>query len=177
MTRLPPFSLPTRRLVLAASLATFTLGLSACGFALRQAPQMPFETVTLVGFNSTSPMAGELAKALESSGVRVVEPPVAKPESHVILQALQDSRDQIVVSSTAYGQVREMSLRTRFTFRVLNAAGDELLPETELGLSRELTYNEQDALAKEKESTELHSDMQTDIVMQALRRLAAVRMR
>jgi LPS-assembly lipoprotein len=180
MTRLPTLSTPsrpTRRLLLAASLAAITWGLSACGFALRQAPQMPFETIALVGFNSTSPMAGELAQALEASGVRVVEPPIAKPETHVILQALQDSRDQIVVSSTAYGQVREMGLRTRFTFRVLNAAGQELLPDTELGLSRELTYNEQDALAKDKEATELHSDMQTDIVMQTLRRLAAVRMR
>lgn len=179
MTRSIPLSpafILSRRLWLTISLSALTVGLSACGFALREAPKMPFETVTLVGFSSTSPLAGELAQALEASGVRVVEPPVGKPEAHIIVEAQQDSRDQIVVSSTAYSQVREMGLRTRFTFRVLSAAGDELMPETEVGLSRELTYNEQDALAKDKEATQLHSGMQTDIVMQTLRRLAAVRM-
>ncbi len=151
--------------------------LGACGFALRQPPVMPFRTITLSHFSASSPLASELARALEASGVDVIEPPVKYPKQHVILEAITDSRDQIVVTSTSSGQVRELSLRTRFGYRVLNADGSVLLPATELSLSRELTYNEQDALSKENESAALHRDMQTDIVSQALRRLAAVQPR
>ena len=169
---------PARRRLLLASLAlTLVAGLSACGFALRQPPKMPFATISLSNFNSTSPLAGELAQALEASGVDVVEPPAADISRHVILEAIADNRDQIVVSSTASAQVRELGLRTRFSFRLLKGDGSVLIPTTELSLSRELTYNEQDALAKESESAALHRAMQTDIVLQTLRRLAAAPMR
>jgi LPS-assembly lipoprotein len=157
--------------------AAATLLLSACGFALRQPPSMPFRTISLSHFSNNSPLASELAQALEASGVDVVDPPVADPARHVILEATADSRDQIVASSTVSGQVRELSLRTRFGFRLLRADGSVLLPATELSQSRELTFNEQDALAKENESAALHRAMQTDIVLQALRRLAAAPLR
>lgn len=169
---------PARRRLLSATLAlTLLAGLSACGFALRQPPKMPFATISLSNFNSTSPLAGELAQALEASGVDVVEPPVADISRHVILESLVDGRDQIVVSSTSSAQVRELSLRTRFSFRLLKADGSVLIPATELVLTRELTYNEQDALAKENESAALHRAMQTDLVLQTLRRLAAAPVR
>lgn len=173
---------PARRRLLShlwsgALAASLVLGLSACGFALRQPPKMPFATISLSNFNSTSPLAGELAQALEASGVDVVEPPVADITRHVILEALVDGRDQLVVSSTSSAQVRELGLRTRFTFRLLKADGSVLIPATELSLSRELTYNEQDALAKDSESAALHRAMQTDIVSQTLRRLAAAPVR
>lgn len=173
--RLPSHPLSRRlALVLAGTtLTAATLALSGCGFALRQPPKMPFATISLSGFQSTSPLATELAQALEDSGVDVVEPPVADPSRHVILEATTDSRDQLVVSTTSSAQVREISLRTRFAFRLLRADGSVLLPATEISLSRDLTYNEQDALAKEGEAAALHRAMQTDIVMQALRRLAA----
>jgi LPS-assembly lipoprotein len=79
-----------------------------------------------------------------------------------------------VASTTAFGQVRDLSLRTRFKFRLLRADGSILRPDTELVLSRDLTYNEKDALAKQDESDALHRAMQTDIVEQVMRRLSAV---
>jgi LPS-assembly lipoprotein len=41
-------------------------------------------------------------------------------------------------------------------------------------LSRDLNYSEVQALAKEQEEAELFRDMQSDIVNQVLRRLAAI---
>jgi LPS-assembly lipoprotein len=45
----------------------------------------------------------------------------------------------------------------------------------ELMLSRDLSYSEVLALAKEQEEAELYREMQSDIVAQVLRRLAVVR--
>jgi LPS-assembly lipoprotein len=79
-----------------------------------------------------------------------------------------------VVASTASGEVRELQLRARLHFRLRSAAGKELIPSTEIVLSRDMSYNERDALAKEQEEALLYKAMQSDIVAQLMRRLAAV---
>ena len=173
-----------RRLALGlAGLALATLG--GCGFALRQSQSLPFATITLTGFSSSSPLATELAQALEDNGVDVVDSTAEAAAAaarrgdpdlvrHAILEAQQDSREQVVASTTSFGQVRDLTLRTRLKFRLLRADGSVLMPATELVLSRDVTFNEKDALAKQSEVDALHRAMQTDIVSQAMRRLASV---
>ena len=148
------------------------LGLSACGFELRRAPELHFKTLQLAGFKAHSPLAGELRRSIASSTTtRVVE---AASQAEVVLVAIADSRDKGVVTSTTAGQVREVQLRSRLNFRVHTPAGKELIAPTEIALSRDMTYNERDALAKEQEEELLYRGMQSDIAAQVLRRLAAL---
>ena len=72
--------------------------------------------------------------------------------------------------------MREFELRLRFRFSLRTPAGKELIPPSEILLKRDITYNETAALAKEQEEALLYRDMQTDIVAQVLRRLAAVQL-
>ena len=65
-------------------------------------------------------------------------------------------------------------MRLRFTFRAHTPAGRELIPRAELLLWRDLSFSENAALAKEYEQETLFRDMQSDVVLQVLRRLAAV---
>lgn len=147
--------------------------LAGCGFRLRQAPELAFSTIALDGFAPYSPLAGELRTQIDASRTtRVVDSP---GRAEVVLQALHDGRERSVVASTAAGQVRELQLRTRLQFRLRNAAGKELIPPTELVLTRDMSYSESVALAKEQEEALLFRAMQTDIVAQVMRRLAAVR--
>jgi LPS-assembly lipoprotein len=67
-----------------------------------------------------------------------------------------------------------MQLRLRFAFRVRTPSGRELMPRAELLVSRDLSYQESAALAKEQEEAELFRDMEDEMVAQVLRRLAAV---
>ena len=60
-------------------------------------------------------------------------------------------------------------------FRVVTPNGEERIPETELLQQRDISYNETIALAKEAEEALLYRNMQTDLVQQLLRRLAAVK--
>jgi LPS-assembly lipoprotein len=71
--------------------------------------------------------------------------------------------------------VREISVRLFFGYRLSTPAGKPLAGPTELGLSRDLSYNETYALAKETEQVELYRDMEDDIAMQLMRRLETVR--
>ena len=87
---------------------------------------------------------------------------------------LSDQREKVVISLNSAGQVREFQLRLRFRFRLRTLGGKELIPETELLLQREINFNESQVLAKESEEALLYRDMQSDIVQQLMRRLAAV---
>ncbi len=159
----------TRRRVFVLGLAALAAG---CGFELRRAPELSFKTLQLAGFKPHSPLADELRRDIAASTTtRVVE---AASQAEAVLEALADTRDKGVVASTAAGQVREVQLRSRLNFRLRTPAGKELIPETEIALSRDMTYNERDALAKDQEEEALYRAMQSDIAAQVLRRLAAV---
>lgn len=146
--------------------------LAGCGFELRRTPELRFRTMLLTGFKPGSPLADELKRNIAASPTtRVVD---SAAQAQVILEALVDAREKSVVASTAAGQVREVQLRARLQFRLRTAAGKELIAPTEIVLSRDMTYNETAALAKEHEEAFLYRAMQSDIVAQVLRRLAAL---
>lgn len=145
--------------------------LAGCGFALRQTPELPFGRLRLDGFAERSPLAAELRERLAEARVQTVAAP---QQPDVVLQALLDKREKRVVASTAVGQVRELQLRVHFHFRASTPSGRELIPATELMLSRDLSYSETFALAKAQEEAELFAAMQSDIVQQVLRRLARI---
>lgn len=169
-----------RRGLLAAAVATGVL--AGCGFQLRQAPKFAFQTL-VAPLPDASPLRRELRNALVLSGVQVLDalPSPAAPGApqvapvDAVLEVLSDQREKSVVGSTAAGQVREFQLRTRFRFRLSTPNGKELIADSEILLQRDISYSESVALSKAEEEVELYRDMQTDIVQQVLRRLAAVR--
>ena len=166
-----------RRALLRGGGLLLAVGLSGCGFALRGAPKFGFESLRLAG-SETTPVSVELGRALAGAGVLVFKSSTpASPEGdtgQVVLTVLTDQRERAVVGQTAAGQVRELQLRTRFRFRLANAAGKLLLNDTELLLERDISFTETAVLAKEAEEALLFRDMQSDIVQQVMRRLSAV---
>ena len=165
-----------RRLwILAALAAPATLTFSACGFALRQAPDFAFKSL-YSSLPEGSSLGIELRRSLQATGkVRVITESKRIAEAEVILESLSDQRERVIVSANSAGQVREIVLRMRFRFRLRTPGGVVLIPETELLLEREISFNETAVLANEAEERLLYRDMQSDIVQQLLRRLAAVR--
>ena len=161
-----------RRVWLAAAAAIGAAGLAGCGFALRRPPELRFRTLALRGFAADSPLAGELRIQINASQTTLVVD--APAQAQVVLEALSDARERSVVASTAAGQVRELQLRSRLRFRLLRRDASELIASTEIVLSRDMSYSETAALAKQQEEALLYRAMQSDIVAQVLRRLAAV---
>ena len=170
----------TRRAVLLLGGATL---LGGCGFKLRQPPRLGFESIRSPGGFST-PVARELLRALEQAGVRVLppEPPrlpgLPAPESEpvdVVMDVLVDQRERAVVGITATGQVRELQLRTRFRFRLRSGQGADLIEDSELLQTRDISFTETAVLGKEAEEALMYKDMQTDIVQQVLRRLSVIK--
>jgi LPS-assembly lipoprotein len=157
----------------AALLSASSALLAACGFQLRQTPPLPMRSIALVGFKSNSPLAATLKQELERSGVALRDNPA---QAEAVFDTLADAREKTVAASTAAGQVREVQLRVRLRFRLATPAGRLLLPASDLLLTRDMSYNETAALAKQQEELLLYRAMEDDIVSQVLRRLASVKM-
>lgn len=148
------------------------LPLAGCGFELRRAPDLRFRSIQLSGFKPRSPMADELRLSINSSSTTVVVDTLA--QAQVVLEALDEVREKVVVASNTSGQVTELQLRARFSFRLRSTMARELIPRTDIVLTRDMSYSESAALGKEQEEKFLYRAMQTDIVSQVMRRLASV---
>jgi LPS-assembly lipoprotein len=160
-----------RNLIIAAAVLT-GLSISGCGFELRRAPELHFRTIQLANFRPRSPLADELRMNINASKTTTVVDALA--QAQVVLEAIDDVREKVVVASSSVGQVTEFQLRERFSFRLRSVSGRELIPKTEILLNRDLSYTESAALGKEQEETFLYRAMQSDIVSQVMRRLASI---
>ncbi|MCX8115418.1 MAG: LPS assembly lipoprotein LptE [Burkholderiaceae bacterium] len=149
-----------------------SLLLAACGFKLRGAQQLPFETIYL-GFGPNSSLGAELARNIRAgTSTRVVDD---RAQAQAVLDVLGEARERDVLSVSAQGRAREFQLRLRLQFRLHDGKGREFIAPTQITVQRDISFNEAQVLAKESEEALLYRDMQTDVVQQLLRRLAAVK--
>lgn len=164
-----------RTLLQGMSAAGLATGLSGCGFRLRGAPEFAFGSLYLSA-PASSPLALELQRTLETAGgsLKVLRDPAQLPQAEALFDLLSEQQERAVVGRNAAGQVRELQLRLRVRFRLRNPQGEEMIPPTELLQQRDISYSETAALSKEAEELLLYRSMQTDIVQQLLRRLAAL---
>jgi LPS-assembly lipoprotein len=155
-------------LLLAATVA-------ACGFHMRGsngAYNMPFSSIYLA-FSDASPLGNELKRNLRA-GDRVVIAPTPQG-AQAQFEVLSETRNKAILSLNNLGRVREYLLSYTLVFQVRDAGGQLLLGPTEITLRRNLAFSEEAVLAKEGEEALLYRDMQSDLVQQVMRRLAAIK--
>lgn len=159
-----------RRLLIALSAAAL---LGGCGFKLRGKQTFAFETIAVTPEQGGA-VASELGRYLGSM-VRPVAPAAGGVSPDVIVDILGETREKVVVALGSSGQVREYQLRITVRFRMRTSQGRELIEPTDILQERDISFNESAVLAKEAEETLIYRDMQSDIVQQLLRRIAAVK--
>jgi LPS-assembly lipoprotein len=160
-----------RRVIVGA----LAVSLVACGFELRKPPEFVFKTI-YANVAPTSVLGTELRRNLSALGnVQLITDAAQLKDAQVILDILQELREKTVVGMSPAGQVREFQLRIRIRFKLRTPQGKELIPETEMLQQRDISFNESAVLSKEAEEGLLYRNMQTDIVQQLMRRLAAVK--
>ena len=151
-------------------LLVFLLALSVagCGFQLRGNATLPFESVFVEG-------GQEIVVALE----RAIRPTATKvtgraQDAQVTLQILGEEREKRILSLDNAGRVSEYRLLYRVNFKVFDVKGRELLEQQHIELKRDITFNDNQTLAKESEELLLYRDMQVDAVQQIIRRLGVI---
>jgi len=164
-----------RNAVLLAALAG---SVTACGFHLRGSGgnyTLPFRTM-YVGLPESSPLAIDLKRNIRVNGNTViVGDPKAADGVIEVLTNPEKTRTKTILSLNSAGRVSEYLLSYNIVFRVTNQSGTELLAPTQITLTRPITFNETQLLAKEQEEAMLYRDMQGDLVQQMMRRMAVIK--
>ncbi len=145
--------------------------LHACGFQLRGAATLPFDTLYIA---DNHPMLVELSRTVRNgSNAKVVSDPKAATATFAMLN---EYREKVILSVNTAGRIREYQLRYAIVFRVHDGKGGEFVPPNTITLRRDITFNDQ-VLAKESEEVLLYREMQSDMVQQIIRRLQASKLR
>ena len=151
------------------ALVFLLIALAGCGFRLRGTADLPFQTLYVP--NADTGIALDLKRNLQAgTQAKVVDD--AK-QAEAILVFSEENREKNILSLTGQGRVREFQLRYRVGFRVHDGKGADFVPQNVIILTRDITFNDTDVLAKEAEEQLLFRDMQSDMVQQIVRRLAA----
>lgn len=155
-----------RALILLAAIS-----LASCGFQLRGAAPLPFNTLYVPGAGGG--IALDLKRNIQAgTDAKVVD---EAKQADAVLQFTREERQKVILSLTATGRVREFQLRYIVGFRVVDNKGNDYVPLSTIELTRDITFNDADVLAKESEEQLLYRDMQNDMVQQIMRRLAAAK--
>lgn len=150
--------------------------LAGCGFRLRGASgvKMPYRS-----FHINLPETSEVRIWLEryiraSESAELVDD--AK-NAEAIFQQVRDNRGKTILSVNAQGRVREYRLQLDYAFKVINPRGQELVRLNDISLTRDISFDDSNVLAKDLEEGLLWRDMNNDLVNQIMRRLTIVKPR
>jgi LPS-assembly lipoprotein len=167
-----------RRGALYAAVLAAALTVSACGFHLRGDSghyTLPFPTL-YVGLPESSPLAIDLKRNIRANGGTTVASSAKDADGVIeVLTNPEKTKTKTILSLSSNGRVRQYLLTYNIVFRILDKQGKELLGPTQITLTRPIDFNETQLLAKEQEEALLYKDMQTDLVQQMMRRIAAVK--
>ena len=146
------------------------LVLTACGFQLRGAGSVPFDSMYVQDAGAPN-ITRDLKRSLARSGVKLTD---RAEEAQVSLEMSHELNTKNILSLSGRGKVREYEILYQVTFRT-REAGAELWGEPQtVNLRRDFSYNDTALLAKAAEESRLSADMQAEAVREVLRRVSSL---
>ncbi len=148
-------------------------GLTACGFHLRDALVLPDDLgqVKVTARDPYSPLATSLERALERAGANVAD---AETERRVATLALRSERwASTPLSLDQFGRAQEFTLRYAVVFALVDANGDEVVPQQAVEMSRDYISVPTDSTGTDTERELLAREMQREMTASILRRIDA----
>ncbi len=150
---------------------TPALLLAGCGFELRRYDGVPFATV-FVDAEPGNAVAQRLRTLLTAGGRTKLAATAAEAEA--VLKLTRDERRKNILSLSGAGRVTEYRLGLLVSYSVIGRDARVLAESETIELTRDLTYDDSQLLAKGAEESLLYRDMDESAAMRILRRLQAL---
>lgn len=161
-----------RRFLILAVLALATV-VGGCGFKLRGAYSLPFDTL-YIAFPDNTPLYSLLKRNIEASSATRVISDRKKAQASFLVTG--DLPQKIILSLDTAGNVVEYRLQRSFSFRVVDAKNQELIPASPITVYRDISFSNAQVLSKQSEEALLWRDIENDLVQQILRRLSTAKL-
>ena len=144
--------------------------LIACGFHMRGAADVPFNSIYIQG--STIVISKALKKNLTLNSVKVLD---SADTAELLLEIVGEENEKRILSLAGTGKVNEFELYYRVHYRT-KLAGDALWSQVQtVEARRDYSYDDTQLLAKQGEEKRLNEDMQSSVVNSLVRRLSALK--
>lgn len=160
------------RHVPASALLLLALLLQGCGFHLQGRVPLPasLQSTWIETEDDQTDFVVDLRRALRASGAQAAP---RRAEATSVLRIGRDALTESVLSVSGRNIPREVELI--YTVRLeVQGGGRTLLPEEQFTVSRQLSFDESQLLAKEREQEVLRAALARDLVGVVMRRLSSL---
>ncbi len=159
-----------RRAVIGLIAGAPVSGLVACGYRLRGMVDLPFKVIAITG-NPSPPMRADLQTAiLTGTDVKVAINP---KDADLVLDITNDISGREILAYNSNGQVSAYRLNIRVGFRAYDTSGAEIVPESEIYMTRDMDFSNSTVLASDVQQQQFLTLMRKDLSVQILRRVSA----
>jgi LPS-assembly lipoprotein len=154
------------------TLASCVVLLTGCGFHLQGNGALPESSrkVRIVTADEVTPFAVELRRAIERSGGQVTS---IAAEADIVIRIQRDRSGRRVLSVSARNTPQEYEIYYSIEYSV-DRGGQEVLERQPLELVRNMSFEDSQLLAKDREEVILREAMARDIAMLVTRRLESL---
>lgn len=157
-----------RRLFLVVVPALLAAG---CGFQLRRLDEVPFASLH-VDAPHDGAVAQRIRRALAASKQTRLAASAAEAEAVLVLG--QETRSKTILSLSGAGRVTEYRLGLQLTYGIRDKDGRTLAAAETIELTRDITYDDAQVLAKSAEEQLLYRDMDDNAARRIMRRLQSI---
>jgi LPS-assembly lipoprotein len=159
-----------RRSVLGLLAIAPVSGLIGCGYRLRGMVDLPFKAIAITG-NPSPPLRADLQTAiLTGTATKVAINPI---DADLILDITNDITGREILAFNASGQISAYRLNIRVGFRAFDKAGTDIIPESEIFITRDMDFSVSTVLASDAQMQTFLGLMRRDLAVQILRRISA----
>jgi LPS-assembly lipoprotein len=146
--------------------------LAGCGFHLQGRQPLPqaFSYSYIETQDEQTDFVQDLRKALIASGSKVIR---TQGSAAAVITVHEDELTERILSVSARNIPTEYELTYRVEFSV-NAEGKALIDREEISATRDISFEESELLAKEREQEILREALARDLVALVMRRLASL---
>ena len=143
--------------------------IASCGWHLRGIEPLA-EELQVLHLDAREPdgdFARALRRSLTATGVSLLE---SRDEAPIVLEVSPAENQRRTISTSDLGKAAEYQLTTSIDFRVLNAAGEEILGPERLLVEKVYVFDRLNVASTYEEEQLLRSEMRRDLVQQLIRR-------
>jgi len=159
-----------RRVLLGLMITAPLSGLMACGYRMRGMVDLPFKAIAITG-NPSPPLRADLQTAiLTGTDVKVAINP---KDADLILDVSNEINGREILAYNSNGQVSAYRLTIRAMFRAYDITGGDIVPESEIYMTRYMDFSNTTVLATDAQQQQFLTLMRKDLAVQILRRISA----
>ena len=159
-----------RRTLLGLIITAPLSGLIACGYRMRGMVDLPFKAIAITG-NPSPPLRADIQTAiLTGTDVKVAINP---KDADLVLEVTNDISGREILAYNSTGQVSAYRLNIRVGFRAFDLAGTEIIPDSEIYMTRDMDFSNTTVLATDVQQQQFLALLRKDLAVQILRRVSA----